>query len=269
MPEDEQHRLERFGRPHPPSFSGAEGEDTPGFLDRCQTILHTSDREMIRRFIDGLTYQLRLFMTREIVSGATIDEVVDIARQIEMVRSQERVKREAKRPRGQGGFSGTPSRVHSSSRAPSGQGSSMPGPSASYPGAQGSLQSPAQASGCCYECGKFGHMRRECPRLVGGPAPQRNQYMSSASVPPPPAQSARGRPRGRDRSGDGQACFYALPARPDAIAFNAVIIVSSVHVSPPMGDMIIVDRPGGACSASEDCVTEIDGGEALCKDLQV
>ncbi|XP_070054972.1 uncharacterized protein [Nicotiana tomentosiformis] len=44
--------------------------------------------ERIRRFIDGLTYQLRLLITRERVSGATFDEVVDIARQIEVVRSQ-------------------------------------------------------------------------------------------------------------------------------------------------------------------------------------
>ncbi|XP_070039136.1 uncharacterized protein [Nicotiana tomentosiformis] len=45
-------------------------------------------------------------MTREKVFGATFDEVVDIARQIEMVRSQERGEREAKRPRGSGSFSG-------------------------------------------------------------------------------------------------------------------------------------------------------------------
>lgn len=64
------------------------------------------DRERIRRFIDGLTFQLRLLMTRERVFGATFDEVVDIALQIEMVRSQERVERESKRPHGQGGFSG-------------------------------------------------------------------------------------------------------------------------------------------------------------------
>ncbi|XP_070048928.1 uncharacterized protein [Nicotiana tomentosiformis] len=38
-------------------------------------------------------------MTRERVSGATFDEVVDIARQIEMARSQELGEREAKRPR--------------------------------------------------------------------------------------------------------------------------------------------------------------------------
>ncbi|XP_070045034.1 uncharacterized protein [Nicotiana tomentosiformis] len=209
-------------------------------------------------------------MTRERVSSATFDEVVDIDRQIEMVHSQERVEKEAKRPCAQGGFSGVPTGrqfhhgrvrpfryaqtarpVHrgassghgshshqssfsslpaqSSSRAPLGQGSSMPGPSTSYPGALGSLQcpapAPAPAPGSCYECGEFDHIRRYCPRLTGGPAQQRSQSMTSTLVSSPPAQparggaqSARGRPRGGGRSGGDQARLYALPARPDAIA---------------------------------------------------
>ncbi|XP_070054135.1 uncharacterized protein [Nicotiana tomentosiformis] len=78
-------------------------------LARHAVWLVITDRERIRRFIDGLTYQLRLLMTRERISGATFDEVVDIARQIEMVRGQEHEEREAKSPRGSGG----PSGVHS------------------------------------------------------------------------------------------------------------------------------------------------------------
>ncbi|XP_070045354.1 uncharacterized protein [Nicotiana tomentosiformis] len=161
-------------------------------------------------------------MTRDSVSGPTFDEVADVAHQIEMVRSSKQVEREAKRPRGQGGFSGVPSggqfhhgkgrpfrnsqtscpvhrgassghgtysyqQGHSSlnalpaqslSRAPLGQGSSMKGPSTSYLGARGFLQSPAPAPGSCYECGEFGHIKRQCPRLVGGPAQQRSQSMT-------------------------------------------------------------------------------------------
>ncbi|XP_070039524.1 uncharacterized protein [Nicotiana tomentosiformis] len=156
MADDEQMRLERFGRLLPSSFSGAKSEDAQGFLDRCERMLQTAciletsesrreepcrqfeqlrqygmsvrqyemrfselarhavwlvptDRERIQRFVDGLTYQLRLLMTRERVSGATFDEVVDICRQIEMVRNQKRGEREAKRPRGSGDFSGVPS----------------------------------------------------------------------------------------------------------------------------------------------------------------
>nr|XP_033511250.1 uncharacterized protein LOC117276033 [Nicotiana tomentosiformis] len=67
------------------------------------------DRERIRRFVDGLSYQLQILMTRERVSGATFEEVVDIAHKIESVRRQERVEREAKRPRGSSSFGGAPS----------------------------------------------------------------------------------------------------------------------------------------------------------------
>ncbi|XP_070049102.1 uncharacterized protein [Nicotiana tomentosiformis] len=230
----------------------------------------TTDRERIRRYIDGLRYQLRILMTREKVSGATFDEVVDIAREIELVHSQERVEREAKRSRGSGGFSGVPSGgqcyrgrsrpyryaqtarpVHrgassghgsqssqqghsslsalpaqSSSHAPSAQGSSRSVPSSSYPGARGSLPSPPPFAGRgCFECGYLGHIKRHCPRLSGGLAQQRSQPSTSAPVTSPPAhparggaQSARGLPRGGGRSGGGQARFYALPARPYAIA---------------------------------------------------
>ncbi|XP_070009399.1 uncharacterized protein [Nicotiana sylvestris] len=130
--QDEQHRLERFGRLQPPLFSGDEGEDAQGFLDKCQKMLQTTgiletsgvsfttfqfsgaalswweayDR---RRPVGAvpLTWQQFsvLFLKKFRVSGTTFDEVIDIARQIEMVRGLERIEREAKRPRGQGGFS--------------------------------------------------------------------------------------------------------------------------------------------------------------------
>lgn len=48
-------------------------------------------------------------MTWEWVSGATFDEVFDIARQIEMVCNQEHGEREAKWPQGSGIFYGVPS----------------------------------------------------------------------------------------------------------------------------------------------------------------
>ncbi|XP_070040220.1 uncharacterized protein [Nicotiana tomentosiformis] len=63
-------------------------------LSHHVVLLVPTDRERIRRFIDGLTYQLRLLMIKERVSGATFDKVMDIARQIEMVRIQERGERE-------------------------------------------------------------------------------------------------------------------------------------------------------------------------------
>nr|XP_016451247.1 PREDICTED: DNA-binding protein HEXBP-like [Nicotiana tabacum] len=150
-----------------------------------------------------------------------------------MVRSRERGEREAKRPRGSGGFSGVPSGgqfyrgrghpyrhahttspihygassghgsfstyhvqsslisipAHSSSHAPSVQGSSAPGSSSGYSGARGSLQSPSSFAGRgCFECGDMGHIKRYCPYLMGGPAQQKSQPTTS-----PPVQPARGR----------------------------------------------------------------------------
>ncbi|XP_070044980.1 uncharacterized protein [Nicotiana tomentosiformis] len=68
----------------------------------CQAIwLVPTETERIMRFIDGLIYGLR-----EITSGARFDKVVNSARRLEQVHSQERVEREAKRPYGSGGFSG-------------------------------------------------------------------------------------------------------------------------------------------------------------------
>ncbi|XP_070045099.1 uncharacterized protein [Nicotiana tomentosiformis] len=64
-----------------------------------------TERERIRRCIDGLNYGLYFIMTREIVTGVRFDEVADIATRLELVLSQERKEREAKRPRGLGGFS--------------------------------------------------------------------------------------------------------------------------------------------------------------------
>nr|XP_009773294.1 PREDICTED: uncharacterized protein LOC104223535 [Nicotiana sylvestris] len=76
----------------------------------CHAVwLVPTERERIRRFSNGLYYQHHFVMSRESVSGATFDEVVDISRWLELVRSQEREEREAKRPCGSGGFSGVPS----------------------------------------------------------------------------------------------------------------------------------------------------------------
>ncbi|XP_070032837.1 uncharacterized protein [Nicotiana tomentosiformis] len=261
MPEDEQYRLERFGRLQPPSFSGAEGED--GFLDRCQRILRATgiletsgvsfttfqfseaafslweayERRKPVSTVPPTWQQFSVIFLEKFVSQNRREE---LRRQFEQLLQgdifvmqyemrflelachaicQERVEREDKRPRGHGGFSGAPSGarpvhygassghgshsyqqgrssldalpVQSLSCGPSGQGLSMPGPSASYPGARGSLQSPAPAPGTCYECGEFGLMRRECPRIVGGPAPQRSQPLSSTPNLPPPAQPAQ------------------------------------------------------------------------------
>ncbi|XP_070024836.1 uncharacterized protein [Nicotiana sylvestris] len=372
MPDDEQRRLERFSRLQPPTFSGVEGEDAQGFLDKCQRMLRTAgpaftwweeferrrpigvktltckqfstvflekyvpqshreelrcqfewltqgdmivtqyelrftqlaqhaawmiltDRERIRRFVDGLNYPIRILMTRDRATAVTFEEVVDAARHIETDRRREREEREAKRPRGSGNFSGAMSRGQfqrrkghsfrppqsgrtessgaSSNRGHQGHQQSQPAlsallaqssdPTSSVQGssaARGSYQSPSPAPGRCYECAPTQSAR-------GG------------------GQVARGRPKGEDRTGGGQARFYALPDRKDASASNAVITgiilvchrdasvlfdpgstysyVSSyfahylgttrgylalpVHVSTPVGDTIIMDHVYRSC----------------------
>ena len=42
MPDDEQRCLERFSRLAPPPYSGAQGEDAQGFLDKCRRMLRTA-----------------------------------------------------------------------------------------------------------------------------------------------------------------------------------------------------------------------------------
>ncbi|XP_070034678.1 uncharacterized protein [Nicotiana tomentosiformis] len=80
----------------------------------CHAVwLVPTERERIRRFIDDLNYGLCFVMTRENVSGAMFNGVVDISRWLELVRSQEHEEREAKRPRGSGGFGGVSSRGQS------------------------------------------------------------------------------------------------------------------------------------------------------------
>ncbi|XP_070002046.1 uncharacterized protein [Nicotiana sylvestris] len=273
MPDDEQRRLERFGRLQPPTFSGAEGEDAQGFLDKCQRMLRTAGilelsgvsfttfqfqgaaftwwedferrrpvgaapltwqqfstlflekyvpqsrreelhrqiewltqedmsvtrykmifsqlarhatwmiptyRERIWRFVDGLNYSLCILMTRERVLGASFEEVADIARDIKTVCRREREKKEAKRPRGSGSFSGAPSR------------------------------------------GQFQRVSSAPAQLARGGG-----------------QAARGRPRGGGRLGGGQARFYAIPGRTNSIASDVVITV--VREFP---DVFPADQPG-------------------------
>ncbi|XP_070055989.1 uncharacterized protein [Nicotiana tomentosiformis] len=173
-------------------------------LARHTVWLVPADGVRIRRFIDGLTYQLLLLMTREKVSNATFDEVIDIDRHIEMICSLEREEREAKRPRGSIG----PSDVHSGGQSYHSRGrpyrpAQMTRPAhhsasvshGSYSAHSGqSLSSvlPVQSSHHasfaqvsidsflgyqeqqfrqrrgCLECGDMGHIKRDCPRLLSG-----------------------------------------------------------------------------------------------------
>ncbi|XP_070036611.1 uncharacterized protein [Nicotiana tomentosiformis] len=78
-------------------------------LARHAVWLVPTEREKIRRFINGLNHQFRFVMTLGNVACGKFNEVVDSARRLEMVRTQEREEREAKRSRGLGNSSGVPS----------------------------------------------------------------------------------------------------------------------------------------------------------------
>ncbi|XP_070054478.1 uncharacterized protein [Nicotiana tomentosiformis] len=231
-------------------------------LDHHAVWLVPTDRQRIRMFIDGLTYQLRLLMTRERVSCATFDEVVNIARQIEMVRSQEHGEREVKRLHSSGGFSDVPSGGPLISEFPSSSefvpcsfssGSSTLSASNRFSGSWGPPQYlPPYSERGCFECGDLDHIKRYCPCLSGGPAQRRSQTTTSAPVTSPPAQpawggaqSARDRPRGGGRSGGSQARFYVIPARPDAIASDVVItgLPKTIELRPSEGIRIRPSTP--------------------------
>ncbi|XP_070041132.1 uncharacterized protein [Nicotiana tomentosiformis] len=78
------------------------------FLELARHAVPT-EREKIRRFINGLNHQLHFVMTVGNIASVKFDEVVDSARRLKMVRTQEREEREAKMSRGPGNSSGVPS----------------------------------------------------------------------------------------------------------------------------------------------------------------
>ncbi|XP_070056754.1 uncharacterized protein [Nicotiana tomentosiformis] len=77
-------------------------------LARHAVWLVPTEREKIRRLINGLNHQLHFLMTLGNIAGSKFDEVVDSARRLEMVHTQEREEREAKRSCGTGNSSGVP-----------------------------------------------------------------------------------------------------------------------------------------------------------------
>ncbi|XP_070038317.1 uncharacterized protein [Nicotiana tomentosiformis] len=102
----------------------------------------------------------------------------------------------------------------------------------SRPGPSQSQQSRSPRS--CFECGDTRHMVWDCPRFRRGSPPHTSQPPRAPSGPQvmiptlataPPTQPALGGGRGgrcRPREG-GQARYYSLPARTEAVASESVI----------------------------------------------
>ncbi|XP_070052662.1 uncharacterized protein [Nicotiana tomentosiformis] len=75
-------------------------------LARHAPALVPTVREQVRRFIEGLDYDLKICMTRELQSDTLFQQVVEISRMLERVMYEERESKEAKRSRNYGGFCG-------------------------------------------------------------------------------------------------------------------------------------------------------------------
>ncbi|XP_070039630.1 uncharacterized protein [Nicotiana tomentosiformis] len=72
-------------------------------------ILLLTERERVRRFINGLTFGIRLQMVKEIRDDIPFQWAIEIARRIEMIHIQGRETVSEKRPRHFGGFIGASS----------------------------------------------------------------------------------------------------------------------------------------------------------------
>ncbi|XP_070054667.1 uncharacterized protein [Nicotiana tomentosiformis] len=105
-------------------------------LARHATIMLPTERERVRRFIDGLTFTIMLQMAKETRDDISFHRAINIARRIEIVRGQERGPVSDKRPHHYGSFSGASSR----GRGTFGRGH----PSQSF---QSALQASQSASG--------------------------------------------------------------------------------------------------------------------------
>ncbi|XP_070035970.1 uncharacterized protein [Nicotiana tomentosiformis] len=68
-------------------------------------ILVLTIRERVSRFIEGLDYDIKICMARELQTDAPFQQVVEIPRKIEGVLGEERESKEAKKVSRYGGFS--------------------------------------------------------------------------------------------------------------------------------------------------------------------
>ncbi|XP_070040230.1 uncharacterized protein [Nicotiana tomentosiformis] len=179
-------------------------------LARHAPILVPTIRKRVSRFIEGLDYDIKICVARELQTDASFQQVVEIARKIEGVLGEERGSKEAKRPRRSRGFNG----FYSSARTHYSRGSSSrsaqfahqitrsalvysaPPTRDSYSGyssypAQTQYEQPRPLKGF-YECGDTRRIMRDCPRLGRGGFHHNTPATSFIPVDSPHAQSVRG-----------------------------------------------------------------------------
>ncbi|XP_070033088.1 uncharacterized protein [Nicotiana tomentosiformis] len=166
-----------------------------------------------------------------------------------------------------------------------------------YSSRQGQFQDQqSQQSRSCYTFGDPRHISRFCPKSQGIMHQHGSRVMVPVPVASPPAQptidgedayygvgwtATSTTSQGRDRPKSRERVFGATFDEVVDIIGQIEMVHSQEGVereakmprgqcgfsSVPSGGSFTT--PGGACSASEDCVTTIEGGETLCKVLQV
>nr|XP_033514981.1 uncharacterized protein LOC117279533 [Nicotiana tomentosiformis] len=145
--------------------------------------LVSTERDIVRRFVEVLTYNLRFGIAREMETENTFHHAVEISRRLVCSHMREREDKEANKPSGFGGFSCSYSRANALPARGSHSGySSCPG--------QTRFQHPHPHKGCY----AFSDMRlivRDYPRFQESIPQQGNQAMIPAPDATPPAQPAR------------------------------------------------------------------------------
>ncbi|XP_070040754.1 uncharacterized protein [Nicotiana tomentosiformis] len=200
-------------------------------LARYAIVLLPTEKERIRRFIDGLTYTARLQVDKEVGIDISFHTAVNIARWIELVHARERGPVSDKRPRHSGNFRGTssggrgtygmghPSRPFYSALQVSYGASGSHGPIMPYSGQPTFSAHPAPISAPPLQSHYSSYPARSvqlqvqqpryCPRLSSN----RSQQDSCAIIPAPIAlalaQPARG--RGQTTRGGGQVVRGIVP----------------------------------------------------------
>ncbi|XP_015075341.1 uncharacterized protein LOC107019330 [Solanum pennellii] len=233
---DQQNKFGRFRLMNPPTYivrgsargtslrvlqqggiSVIEYEGKFHALDRHASMIHPIEVERVRRFVKGLIILIHLGVSQVAASGVPFQKVVDVAKELEMIRREGFEQREGKRTHYSGDYGGAPPR----SRCYLGRGShprssrpihaAIPAFETGYPRrrssssvhtSQGSPSRPIPASRRGYfEFGDMGHYVRDCPRTRRGGLHQSSQASTSRAAQPPAMGGAQ---NGRDSSHSGR-----------------------------------------------------------------
>ncbi|XP_069143366.1 uncharacterized protein [Solanum lycopersicum] len=217
-------------------MSVAEYEGKFHALARNASMILPTEDERVRRFVKGLIIPIRLGVSQVADSSVPFQNVVDAAKELEMIRREDLssetvrglviqvimvvLRLEVGVTWAEGSYS-------------------RPVVRGGHFGHSGFSHQPASRRGC-FECGDMGHFVRDCPRTRRGGLHQGSQALTSR-VAQPPARGGEQNGRGGSHSGrggspsgrgggregsqidGGRSHCYAFPGRSEAKASDAVI----------------------------------------------